>query len=145
MIRITLHQTAPFYNNESENALRAVQHAAIEYALIYARGKGNNFNIADTTDDGARTVTISHNNLSDLHHGFLSWFSQCGQSLRIECDDQDQYASLARNWDFMHCITGPDGKSTMDRKIERANARLDEFTEMAESGLLMPSHPERDA
>lgn len=145
MIKITLQQSPEFYQSASENALRAVQHAAIEYALVIARSKGNEFAITDETDDGVRVVTISSDSLQKLHYGFLASFSRCHQSLRIECDDQRQYDSLAREWDFMHQIQGPDGESTASRKLKKASAALDAFTEMAESSLLMPSHPERDA
>ncbi len=145
MITITLQQSPEFYASESENALRAVQGAAIEYALIIARSAGNDFTITDETNDSVRVVTISSDSLKALHYGFLASFGRCRQSLRIECSDQRQYESLSREWDFMHSINGPDGESTASRKNKKANAALDAFTELAESSMLMPSHPERDA
>lgn len=145
MITITIQQSPEFYQSEFENLLRASQHATIELALACARGKGNEFTVTDETDDGVRTVTIVSDSLQKLHYGFLAQFSRSRQSLRIECDNQRQYESLAREWDFLHSIEGPDGESTASRRAKKANAALDAFTESVESSLLMPSNPERDA
>ncbi len=145
MITITLQQSPEFYQSEFENALRASQHATIELALVCAHSKGNQFTITDDTDDGVRVVTISSESLQNLHYGFLSQFSRSQQSLRIKCDDQQQYESLAREWDFLHSVEDPNGDSTASRRQKKATAAMDTFTDSAESSLLMPSNPERDA